>query len=435
MPEKPRHVAGIFLPVFFAFTIPAAAGDADLAKAEGLLAQGRFAKAAHAFERNLQDAEGGCAACALGLVRSYTALGRFDEAGQAVRALTDLARDPGSQEVGSELLQELTATFREALERGEHQALLPLLDLLATQGRSEEAARLVAAQLAGAGEEERALLCAADLRLSPSTAFGFAEELNGHLTTLGWEGPWLLTPEMKPPQKKTRGYITGRKKGVLLAGVVNKKGRIVGLRQVRPSTGKLAEQAEKDVRATFFDPATLRGRRIEVCFPILVSTSKEVAVELPGTSGLFAGLKTVEAVVAQIDTMELVKADILKRADLCGIELPESDYAALNQELTEREWQGPFFIAGDVAAPAAVKTPEPPYTEEAKKAGLEGQVVLNAAIDQTGRMHVLGVFEEMEGGLTEEAVKTVGTWTFEPALFGGKAVPVCKRVTIDFKRP
>lgn len=423
------------LPALLLWAVPAGAGDGDLARAEALLRQGRLAKAADAFERAARGAEGDCAACALGLARSYAALGRFEEAGQAVRVLTDLYRDSASQEVAQALLEELTGSFREAVLRGERQALVPLLDLLATLGRDEEAARLVTEQLAGAGEEEKALVCAAELRVSGGAASGFAKELNEHLTALGWEGPWLLTPDMKPPKQKTRGYVLGRREGVLLAGVVNKKGRIVGLRRVRTYAGKLAEKAEKDVRATFFDPATLRGRRIEVCYPILVSTSKEATAELPGTSGLFAGLDTVEKVLAQVDTMELVKADVLKRAEICGIELPQSLYAELNRKLVERKWKGPFLIAGDVTAPASVKTPQPKYTDEAKKTGLEGEVTLNAAVDQVGGMHVLGVFRGMEGGLTEEAVKTVGTWSFEPALLGGNAVPVCKRVTVEFKLP
>lgn len=433
-----RHGLALLLPAFLGFAVPAAAGDADLAKAEGLLAQGRFAKAADAFERAAKEADGACAACALGLVRSYGALERFDEAGRFVRVLSDLARDTESREVGPELLEELAVLFRQALERGERQALLALLDLLSTLGRGEEAARLVTEHLAGAEEEERAFLCAADLRASSAAgdaASGFAEELNLHLAELGWNGPWLLTPAMKPPRQKTRGYAVGRKDGVRLAGVVNKKGRIVGLRLVRPYRGKLAGKAEKDVRATFFEPATLRGRRIDVCYPLVVATSKGAESQLPGGPNLFAGLDTVQAVVARVDKMELVDAGPMKRAQLCRMELGESDYAELNKRLTERQWQGPFFVADDVLAPDPVKAPQPGYTDEAKKAALEGEVVLSVAVDQAGRVHVLGVVEELESGLTEEAVKTVRRWSFEPALYSGQAVPVCKLVTIEFKLP
>jgi TonB family protein len=446
MLERRVLVAGLLLALLWT---PAFAGDTPethLAKAEELLAKGRFAKAAEAFERATRASDGECAPCALGLLRAHLGSERFDDAAQAVRVLTDLSRDTTSQEVDSDLLEKLAVHFREALGRGQREAFLGLVDVLASLGRSEEIARLALEHLSQAEAGERAFLCAADPRPMVGTengpSFALADELNEHLTDLGWQGPWFLSATMKAPRQKTRGYVAaGRGDGTRVVGVVNKKGRIEGLRSARPAPKKVAKKARAAVQATFFDPATLRGRRVDVCFPITLRTSKGPGEGLAAGPNLFEGLKSVEEITKKIDKMELRSADPFRRAQLCMIELPESDFPQLNQALAEIEWPGPFFIAGEITPPSPIKA-SPPSSSSAKDGtAKDGEVTVTIAIDQLGHVHVLKVKEPTadqepaDPELTEEAVKTLRRWSFEPALLAGKAVPVCKDVTVEFSVP
>lgn len=80
---------------------------------------------------------------------------------------------------------------------------------------------------------------------------------------------------------------------------------------------------------------------------------------------------------------------------------------------------------------------EPGYPEEARKNGTSGKVILEAIIDETGRVSDVKVLREPKGegaeSLTAEAVATSKKWRYEPATKDGKPVKVLFTVIIDFK--
>lgn len=83
--------------------------------------------------------------------------------------------------------------------------------------------------------------------------------------------------------------------------------------------------------------------------------------------------------------------------------------------------------------PRKLESPQPPYTEAARRAGLEGEVVVWAIIDHEGHPICLRPTEGLPLGLTEMAVQTMSTWRFEPATLDGQPVPVTYLITFDFK--
>jgi TonB family protein len=94
----------------------------------------------------------------------------------------------------------------------------------------------------------------------------------------------------------------------------------------------------------------------------------------------------------------------------------------------------PIAIEGDVQRPQPVYTTDPVYPEDARKARLEGQVVIKTVIDEQGKVQEPAV-EKSSGhpNLDQAALDAVSNWKFKPATLEGKPVAVHYRMTINFK--
>jgi len=93
---------------------------------------------------------------------------------------------------------------------------------------------------------------------------------------------------------------------------------------------------------------------------------------------------------------------------------------------------GPFRVGGGVSAPRALYTPEPEYSEEARKAKYQGTVVLWVVVGPDGRVHELKVQRSLGLGLDEKALEAVRQWKFEPARKDGQPVAVQINVEVNF---
>ena len=93
------------------------------------------------------------------------------------------------------------------------------------------------------------------------------------------------------------------------------------------------------------------------------------------------------------------------------------------------------FVAGrsGLVNPVAVYRPEPDYSEDARKAKLQGTVVLEVVVDQNGRSQVRKVLQSLGMGLDEQAIKTVSLWRFKAGTMDGKPVPVLVYVSVSFR--
>ncbi|MBZ5545924.1 MAG: energy transducer TonB [Acidobacteriia bacterium] len=86
-----------------------------------------------------------------------------------------------------------------------------------------------------------------------------------------------------------------------------------------------------------------------------------------------------------------------------------------------------------MTAPIAIYKPEPPYSEEARKAKYQGTVVLWIVVDTAGNVTDQRVVKPLGLGLDEKALETVRTWKFKPALRNGTPVPVRVMVEVSFR--
>jgi protein TonB len=94
---------------------------------------------------------------------------------------------------------------------------------------------------------------------------------------------------------------------------------------------------------------------------------------------------------------------------------------------------GPYRVGGGVSAPRILFSPDPDYSEEARKAKYQGTVVLWVVVGPDGRPRDIRVQRSLGLGLDEKAMEAVRTWKFEPARKDGQPVAVQINVEVNFR--
>ncbi|HEY6141339.1 MAG TPA: energy transducer TonB, partial [Thermoanaerobaculia bacterium] len=93
----------------------------------------------------------------------------------------------------------------------------------------------------------------------------------------------------------------------------------------------------------------------------------------------------------------------------------------------------PLRVGGDVQAPVATTRVEPQYTEIARKARIEGLVIIEAIIDAHGNVTDARVLKPLPMGLDQAAIDAVKRWKFKPGTLNGQPVPVIFNLTVNFR--
>jgi protein TonB len=90
-------------------------------------------------------------------------------------------------------------------------------------------------------------------------------------------------------------------------------------------------------------------------------------------------------------------------------------------------------VGGDVVKPEVLARVEPVYTEIARRARIQGVVIVETIIDPSGRVTDARVLKSLPMGLSESAVDAVRQWRFKPATLDGRAVSVYFTLTVKFE--
>jgi protein TonB len=93
----------------------------------------------------------------------------------------------------------------------------------------------------------------------------------------------------------------------------------------------------------------------------------------------------------------------------------------------------PLRVGGDVKAPVLKERVEPVYPEPARKARMQGVVILEAIITADGTVSDVKVLKSVNPLLDAAAERAVSKWTYRPATLGGRAVSVYLTVTVNFQ--
>ena len=92
-----------------------------------------------------------------------------------------------------------------------------------------------------------------------------------------------------------------------------------------------------------------------------------------------------------------------------------------------------YTVGNGVSAPIPIDKPQPPYTQVARAAKLQGTVVLWSIIGPDGAVKDVSVVKPLDPGLDQNAVNTIKTWKFKPAVKDGKPVSCRVMVEVSFR--
>lgn len=93
-----------------------------------------------------------------------------------------------------------------------------------------------------------------------------------------------------------------------------------------------------------------------------------------------------------------------------------------------------IYPAGKMGAsvPQAIYSPEPSFSEEARKAKMQGMVTLILVVGKDGKPYNIRVGQSLGMGLDEQAIAAVQKWRFRPATRNGEPVATRIAVQVDF---
>ena len=88
---------------------------------------------------------------------------------------------------------------------------------------------------------------------------------------------------------------------------------------------------------------------------------------------------------------------------------------------------------GGVSIPVAIYSPEPTFSDEARKQKWQGTVTLMLIVGRDGRPYNVHVRQSAGMGLDEQAIETVKTWRFRPATLDRQPVDARIAVEVNFR--
>ena len=94
---------------------------------------------------------------------------------------------------------------------------------------------------------------------------------------------------------------------------------------------------------------------------------------------------------------------------------------------------GGIRIGPGMTPPVPIFSPEPEYSEEARKAKFQGTVTLSLVVDEKGNPTQIRVTRPLGLGLDQKAIESVQKWKFKPGIKDGKPVAVQASVEVNFR--
>jgi TonB family protein len=92
-----------------------------------------------------------------------------------------------------------------------------------------------------------------------------------------------------------------------------------------------------------------------------------------------------------------------------------------------------YHVGCGIAPPRTIKAPDPKYTKAARKAKIQGAVVLWLVVNAQGLPEHIRLQKSLDAGLDQCAVDAVQRWKFHPAMGNNKPVAVMINVEVNFK--
>jgi periplasmic protein TonB len=94
---------------------------------------------------------------------------------------------------------------------------------------------------------------------------------------------------------------------------------------------------------------------------------------------------------------------------------------------------GIMHLGGGVIAPVLIYSPDPEFSDEARRAKYQGICVVGLVVDALGNPQDIHIVRALGMGLDEKAMEAVHQYKFKPALYKGKTVPVLINIEVNFR--
>lgn len=176
----------------------------------------------------------------------------------------------------------------------------------------------------------------------------------------------------------------------------------------------------------------------DVYFLSQADLTLKVQVVVSGTSvrdvlGLAADLRGIEYRVVDAETL-IVR---VRRAG--SVEVYDETVAITRQGdvpvrvIRRTPQDSPMRVAGDIKEPEKIYNVAPVYPELARRARMEGFVILQAVIDKEGNVRDVEVLRGLGLGLDVAALDAVKQWKYTPTHYDGVPVEVILTITVSFQ--
>jgi TonB family protein len=215
------------------------------------------------------------------------------------------------------------------------------------------------------------------------------------------------------------------------------------------------------------DHIVIRGRRLlntfdsKRCQFTNVFTGMQVEIEVglgSASPGADQALDTVDKVVAR-DARELVNMvpewwkpwvrgiswvdkqghrhcgapEEQQAESAAGTQEPHGDKRSGRPSFTESDGTQVFKVGGGIVPPQVLSAPDPPYSEVARQAKVQGTTLLQVVLNDRGEPTTIRIARPIGAGLDDRAVEAVKAWRFKPATRNGNPVAVQIDVEVNFR--
>jgi len=152
--------------------------------------------------------------------------------------------------------------------------------------------------------------------------------------------------------------------------------------------------------------------------PVLVRFSKSQKIEIHLDRPL-KSLDDAETVLGRVfffgaDAAEHAKPELRRADDI----IPDHQIYNYSQD--------------GVTAPKVTFTPEPDFSEEARRKKFQGSVILSIVVDKMGNVARIKMDKILGHGLDEHAMEAIKAWRFTPGSRNGEPVAVREPIEVSF---
>lgn len=210
---------------------------------------------------------------------------------------------------------------------------------------------------------------------------------------------------------------------------VDKNGHPSHVRVVKGAGLGLDEKAVEAVRQYQFKPATLDGN------PVTVDLYVDVAFRIMGDAPPTQTATSPSTVLIGVPRSSTGQPAQSFKVDIADASSPNPVVKVLTPPFTEtaqpQSGSGAHVTAA-VMAGNLISHVNPVIPEIAKKAKMNGQVVLHAIIGKDGKMQSLTVASSTNPIFNNSALDAVRQWTYKPYLLNGNPTEVDTTITVNY---